>query len=231
MTTISVALEAQDGTAIVQDSYAAILEASLHSQAVWEAFINNPETPRIHRVLLLVDPRQSVRDYVERKIASICGGDLPSTCPVDRAEIATRFWSIIANILPDAVHYSKQSVQLFNIAEHVFRTNDAHERHEESLRSLLAQWSDLLLSYSHKEFAGREEVDPVVLGFTKLLLCCVFTLKSFKRPLNAGTLMTKMFRKYLFVKRYVLPPVCSVIALCSLPETSLPTMNVYTDWL
>ena len=44
-----------------------------------------------------------------------------------------------------------------------------------------------------------DEVDFVVLGFTKLLLSCIPSLKSFKKPLNAGPLVDKIFRKFLFV--------------------------------
>jgi len=66
---------------------------------------------------------------------------------------------------------------------------------------LLMSWSNLLLSYTHEEFVGRDETDFVVLGFTKLLLCCILSLKSFKKPLNAGPLMEQVFHKFLFVPK------------------------------
>lgn len=152
-------------------------------------------------MLLLGDARQSVREHIARKIASVSGGDLPSTCPITKGEIASRFWTVINVILPDAVRYPEQSQQLFEIAEHVFRANDEYERNEALLRSSLLRWSDLLLSHDHQSFAGRDEIDFVVLGFTKLLLGCVMSIKSFKKPLNGGALMEKIFNKYIFVKR------------------------------
>jgi ubiquitin carboxyl-terminal hydrolase 34 len=82
----------------------------------------------------------------------------------------------------------------------VFRTYDEYERNEEALRSFLTQWSNLLLNHDHREFIGREEVDYVVLGLTKLLLGCILSLKSFKKPVNAGALMADIFKKYIFVK-------------------------------
>ncbi|KAJ4363592.1 hypothetical protein N0V83_009888 [Neocucurbitaria cava] len=197
---LSVALETNDDAAVVQDTYAVILEASLHSRAVWETFVNNADAARLHQILLLTDARQSVREYIARKIASVCGGDLPSTCPISKGEIAARSWLIISEILPQAVRHSEQSQQLFEIAEHVFRVNDEYDRNEDSLRSSLTQWSSLLLKHDHIEFVGREETDPVVLGFTKLLSCCILSLKSFKKPVNAGTLMEQIFRKYIFVR-------------------------------
>jgi ubiquitin carboxyl-terminal hydrolase 34 len=59
----------------------------------------------------------------------------------------------------------------------------------------------LLLHYNHEEFVGRDEVDFVVLGFAKLLLSCIPSIKSFKKPLNAGPLMEQIFRKFLFVPK------------------------------
>ncbi|KAH9867833.1 hypothetical protein IAQ61_007137 [Plenodomus lingam] len=195
---LTVALESNEEADFVQDTYAAILEASLHSRAVWDAFMDNPDTRGIHRTLLLDDSRLVVRQHVARKITSVCGGDLPSTCPVTKAEIASRFWSVIRNILPDTIEQPERSQQLFEVADHVFRANDEYERKEDDLRTLLSFWSDLLLGHNHQTFAGREEPDFVVLGFTKLLLGCILSIKSFKKPLNLGTLMEQIYRRFLF---------------------------------
>jgi ubiquitin carboxyl-terminal hydrolase 34 len=200
---VLVALATPSFVTVAQDSYATILEASLHSRAVWEAFMRHGDVHRVHRNLLLTQPNEAVREHVARKITSICGGDLPSTCPVTKPEMASRLWTVISAVLPETVQYPEQSEQLFQIAEHVFRTNDEYDRNEEYLRSLLAQWSNLLLAYEHKEFPGREQTDHVVYGLTKILLCCILSIKSFKKPVNAGSLMTQIFKKYIFVNRYV----------------------------
>jgi ubiquitin carboxyl-terminal hydrolase 34 len=203
MSIVSVALQTPDMAIIAQDSYAAILEASLHSRAVWEAFIRHPDIQRVHQILLLTQPSQTIREHIMRKIASICGGDLPSTCPVARAETASQFWKIISAVLPEAGRFAEQSKQLFELAEHVFRTNDEYDRNEDYLRSLLPQWGALLLNHEHREFPGQERTDYVVLGLTKLLLCCIISIKSHKKPVNAGSLMKQVFQKYIFVNRYV----------------------------
>jgi ubiquitin carboxyl-terminal hydrolase 34 len=194
-------LQMPGSAAIAQDSYATILEASLHSRAIWEAFTRHPDVHHVHEMLLLSQPDQMIRGHIARKIASICGGDLPSTCPISRAETSSRFWTIISAVVPKAMHHAGQSKQLFEIAEHVFRANDEYERNEEQLRSLLTQWGALLLNHEHKESPGREQTDYVVLGLTKLLLCCILSIKSFKTPVNAGSLMKQVFKKYLFVDR------------------------------
>ncbi|KAF2477566.1 uncharacterized protein BDR25DRAFT_2094 [Lindgomyces ingoldianus] len=192
-----------DASLVVSQSYAAILEASLHSREVWEAFVGKEGIPALHRSLLLMDPRKSLREHIVQSIASVCGGDLPSTSPLTGAEAAERYWKIISNILPEAVQHSSQSEQLFDIAEQVFRSHDENSRDEDALRSSLNSWSSLLLNYKHEEFVGRDEIDFVVFGFTKLLLCCIPSLKSFKKPLNAGALMESIFRKFLFVPKVI----------------------------
>ncbi|KAF2819471.1 hypothetical protein CC86DRAFT_335799 [Ophiobolus disseminans] len=192
-------LDAPNFAGAAQDVYATILEASLHSRVVWTAFTCHPDSQRMHQSLLLGQAFQSIRQHVGRKIASMCGGDLPSTCPVTKAETASHFWSIISAILPKTVEYSAQSQQFFETAEHVFRANDEYDRNEKYLRSLLSQWGTILLEHEHTETPGREETDYLVLGLTKLLLCCILSIKSFKKPVNAGALMAQVFEKYLFV--------------------------------
>lgn len=178
--------------------YATILEASLHSRKVWEAFVSRQDILSLHQRLLLVDRRLALRHSVVQSIASVCGGDLPSTSPLSGIELAAFYWKVISSILPETVRYCNQSAQLFTIAEQVFRRNDESDRDENSLRGFLTSWSRLLLNYRHEEFVGRDDVDIVVFGFTKLLLCCIQSLKSFKKPLNVGRLMEEVFRKFLF---------------------------------
>ncbi|KAF1917381.1 hypothetical protein BDU57DRAFT_537068 [Ampelomyces quisqualis] len=197
---VTVAIQASNSATIAQDAYATILEASLHSRAIWDAFTHHPDLHRIHQELLLVHPDQSIRHQIARKIASICGGDLPSTCPITKGETASQFWSVISVVVPLAGQYAGQSQQLFDIAEHVFRANDEYERSEDYLRALLKRWSALLLNHQHQEYPGREQIDHVVLGLTKLLLYCILSIKSFKKPVNAGSLMKEVFRKYIFVE-------------------------------
>ncbi|KAF2875102.1 hypothetical protein BDV95DRAFT_665713 [Massariosphaeria phaeospora] len=190
-----------DATQVACQSYATILEASLHSREVWDAFIGHPDIPALHQVLLLTDPRKFLREQVAGSIASVCGGGLPVTSALTPAEPAAQFWAVISATLPATVRYPAQSEQLFEIAEQVFRNQDENGRDEDALRSNLTNWSDLLLHYKHEEFVGHEETDFVVMGFTKLLLCCISSLKSFKKPLNAGPLIERIFRKFLFTPR------------------------------
>jgi ubiquitin carboxyl-terminal hydrolase 34 len=200
------ATQANDAAKVTQECYATILEASLCCELVWKTFWEHPEVAQIHRRLLLTDQRENLREYVEQKILSVCGGHLPLSCSLDTAEIASRYWSAVANILPSASQAPEQSAQLFELAQHAFRVYDEYHRSEDNLRALLYSWSSLLLAHNHSEVPGQYEADNVVMGFTKLLSCLVPSLKSYKHSLNAGALISSVFRRFLFT-RYVFSPV------------------------
>ena len=197
------AIQTASATKIAEESYAAILEASLCCPVVWSTFWDHPEQAQIHRTLLLTDQREGVREYVKLKVLSVCGGHLPSSCSLDTAEVVSRYWTIVATILPDASQAAEQSTQLFELAQFVFRVYDEHHRNEDNLRLLLGSWSSFLLAHNHSELPGQYERDDVVMGFTKLLLCLIPSLKSYKHPLKAGALVSSIFQRFLFI-RYVL---------------------------
>lgn len=194
-------LHATEFTTLAQECYATTLEASLYSSAIWEAFWAHPENAYIHRTLLLTDRRNDLRESIKLKILSVCGGHLPSSCLLTTSDIASRYWHVIGPILPETTQNPATSIQLFDLAEHVFRSQDEYDRNEDTLRSFLRTWSSLLLAYNHSELPGRYEVDNVVLGFTRLLSSLVHSLKSYKRPLNAGALISSIYQKFLFTKR------------------------------
>lgn len=190
-----------DQLSLACSSYAVILEASLHSGAIWNIFMSRADKHDVHRVLLLSDPRKKLRENIVRFIASLCGGGLPITSSLTEAETANGFWRIVSAILPHAIRYRSQSEQLFILADQLFRSYDEHFREEQSLRAYLASWGELLLQYQHAEVVGRGDVDVVVLGLTKLMLSCVASLKSFKKPLDAVPLMRGIYEKFLFMPR------------------------------
>lgn len=190
-----------DPSVIVYHCYASIVEASLHSRRIWEAFTGDDNIVNLHKALLLENPRQHLREYVVRVISSVCGGALPPSSAITESDTVTSFWTIISLVLPAATRFPAHCEQLLEIADQVFRKYDENNRNEETLRSYLSNWSDMLLAYNHVEHVGRDEVDFAVLGFTKLLLSCISSLRSFKKPLNSGSLVEKVWHKFLFVPR------------------------------
>ncbi|KAF1961919.1 hypothetical protein CC80DRAFT_574639, partial [Byssothecium circinans] len=184
-------------------AFAAILEASLHSRPVWAAFMEHPKVPYLHKLLLLDFPNPEWREETAKIISSVCGGGLSESSALTEADTAIGFWNQISHVLPHAAKLPNQSEQLLKIADQVFRKKDEHDRDESTLRSYLTAWSDILLSHHHAEVVGRGEIDFVVLGFSKLLLSCISSLKSLKKPLNAGQLIEKIWNRFLFVPKVI----------------------------
>ncbi|KAL5390450.1 hypothetical protein PMIN04_005859 [Paraphaeosphaeria minitans] len=199
---VSIALDSKTEMGVhAYESYCTVVEASLHSRGIWNAFINHDKAGPLHGTLLLRDGRKLLREGVAKAISSVCGGGLSPTFAITEADTATAFWQFISAVLPQAVQFPDQSEQLLHLADQVFRKYDEHNRDEASLRSYLATWSALLLNYDHEEKVGRDEIDCVVLGYAKLLLSCVSSLKSFKKPLNVSSLIDRIWRKFLFAPR------------------------------
>lgn len=190
---------------VAYHSYCTIVEASLHSRGIWDSFVEHNKIGQLHGVLLLSDRRKLLREGIAKAISSVCGGGLSPTSAITEADTSTSFWRLISTVLPQAIQFSDQAEQLFDLADQIFRKYDEHNRDEASLRSYLTAWSSLLLEYEHEERVGRDDINAVIIGFTKLLLSCVSSLKSFKKPLNAGPLIEKIWHKFLF------PPMGNII--------------------
>lgn len=202
MRILIISIQANDASKVAQECYATILEASLCCPTVWKTFWEHAEVFQVHQRLLLTDQRENLRKDITLRIISVCSRHLPSSCLLDTADISSRYWTTIASVLPGASRVPEQSKQLFELAQCVFRVFDEHYRSEDELRTLLQSWSSLLLAHNHSEVPGRYEADNVVMGFTKLLLCLIPSLKSYKQPFNAGGLISSIFQRYLF-HRYV----------------------------
>ncbi|CAI6334505.1 unnamed protein product [Periconia digitata] len=184
-------------------SYATIIEASLHSRGVWDAFVTNNKSMPLHRKLLLDEPHKELRQGIAKVISSVCGGGLSPSSALTETETASSFWKMISPVLPYVVEHPDRSLQIFQLADEVFRKYDESNRDEATLRSYLSTWSDVLLHYRQDEEVGQGEVDFVVHGFSKLLLSCISSLKSLKKPLDAGQLVERLWSKFLFVPKVV----------------------------
>ncbi|PVH98418.1 hypothetical protein DM02DRAFT_657374 [Periconia macrospinosa] len=203
LVSVSVSAENNISPYFALNAYATIVEASLHSRGVWDAFLNSDKVLALHKKLLLDDARKEMREGITKVMSSVCGGGLSPSSALTEVDTAICFWKMISPVLPYTVEQPGRSEQIFVLADEVFRKHDENNRDEVSLRSYLSTWSEVLLSYRHDEEVGRGEIDFVVLGFSKLLLSCISSLKSFKKPLNAGQLVERLWNKFLFVPKIV----------------------------
>lgn len=113
-------------------------------------------------------------------------------------------------------------MHVLELADFVFHRNFQILKNEEGLRNCLQSWGRILLDHKHVEFVGKDDVDEVVLGLTKLSLSCVHFLKSFKKPLEAGDLMESIFKKFLFL------PVPENLSSDELEKAPLPVLESKT---
>lgn len=65
---------------LIQNSFATMLEASLHSRPVWNYFKSNEKSSKTLQSLLLKNPNRAIRDGVATAMKSVCGA-LPTLVP------------------------------------------------------------------------------------------------------------------------------------------------------
>jgi ubiquitin carboxyl-terminal hydrolase 34 len=176
--------------------YTTLLEASFHSRGVWEAFSERDDIQPLHERMFLLDDRRELRFQIAKYIELVFTAIEPSQF-LSREELASFLWRMVAVIIPKTIQHASQASPFYDIANLVLRQADQINTDESALRSYLMQWSSLLLSHRHDEFVGRHEVDEIVLGLTRILKTCIAFLKAFKKPLNTGTLMDRIYTKFL----------------------------------
>ncbi|EON64461.1 hypothetical protein W97_03693 [Coniosporium apollinis CBS 100218] len=192
-------LDSSTAVSLALNCYSAMLESCMHSRLMCDAFLHSQDFRELHHRLLLTDTRVALRRGVARLVEANCG-QLPDTAPIATTEAVSFYWSTLRPILRHATGHAKNSLQLFTAAEFVFSRTETQG--EQELREYIQEWGGQLLQFRHNERVGREAVDEVVLGFTKLLTHCVRRLKSQlkspKRQIDVGTLMDQIFATFLF---------------------------------
>ncbi len=159
-----------ESEALACDSFSALLEASMHSAAVWTIFTGRPDAALVIQQLLLDDLRLSLRDKVKQTLSSFCKvlpTWVPSApaapAPADRdrptkvtaAEFASYFWRVLSQVLPHTTGKQANSAQLFDASLAVFRSVGETSRDVLDLPGYLRHWGKLLLEHKHDEVCVR----------------------------------------------------------------------------
>lgn len=95
-----------------------------------------------------------------------------------------RIWKIIYQALPEAQRQALVADDFFGLAQDVFRANERLNAEESRVRDIVANLINRLLTHGHVEKMDLPIVDFGVLGMSRLLMCCVVSLRSFKKPLD-----------------------------------------------
>lgn len=177
--------------------YGTIVEASLHSRKVWEAFSSKPTAEDIHCWLLIENSDLKVRAQVRNSIEGVCQSTA-TPIAVQPQEFVHFYWKVISKLIPYSIEHSRQSSELLATAASIFPCREDVAGEEATLRGYLIEWGALLLKHVNMQVVGRDEVDDFLLGLSRLLSLCVYFLKSYKQPINAGSLMDDVFTRFLF---------------------------------
>jgi ubiquitin carboxyl-terminal hydrolase 34 len=183
---------------IIQNCFAICLEASLHSQEVWQYFRKHESATSLLKTIWLQSSNAAVRGVTVQTVKGICAA-LPSLTTIDGAEFIDFFWENIVAILPETTNYGKQTKQFFDIALTIFRSISDEKSQSLPLTSYLETWSTTLLKHEHDEFVGRWSTDDIVDGLTEMIQWCIQLLKARKTPLERNKeLMAKIFTTHAF---------------------------------
>lgn len=149
------------------NSFAAILEASLQCEDVWESFRSGRQCSSLFRSLLMAHPLLDVRQGIADSVRGICctlstwvnnsiitckpsKSSIRSSSPPSR-NFALYFWETLVNLIPESVNHCETAQQFFDISLFVFRSIDEISRDELDFNGYIKVWSDLLLRHQPDE--------------------------------------------------------------------------------
>ncbi|EGC41797.1 ubiquitin carboxyl-terminal hydrolase [Histoplasma capsulatum var. duboisii H88] len=223
---------------LISNSFAVIIEASMHDSRVWDAVEQSTQIKDLIFTLLLSESRQGIRKSVAEIIFATCGttpsqkrawkassqvkggavavvGRLPSATTI---HIVATLWKHISALFPDTLEYAQSSQEFFEVALTVFQTVANLSPEDLIYGEYLRKWGDILLSHRTNEFVGREPVDYIVLGFTHLLKMCLELSHATPGTMDTSNLMEKLFTTYLF-------PELSEPTETKVIQSSIPVMH------
>lgn len=102
------------------------------------------------------------------------------------AEMKAFFWSVVSETITEARKHPTLAINLFRIAPDVLRSDRSITECEPKLRSLIADFTEMILGVEHEEQFEHGHTDWRIFGLCELLLCIIVCLKSFKQPLQLG---------------------------------------------
>lgn len=199
---------------LICNSFAVLIEASVHDNHFWEVIKQNARLDQLIFALLLDESRQPIRKEIADNVAVVCGplkSQKQSAKPDDEdvegprvpenpttVDILATLWAAFVRTFPRTLEYAHQSQEFFEVALALFRSVAEKSPGDLIFGEYLKQWSDIMLSHQTEEFVGREQVDHIILGFTRLLRLCLELAESTDTPVDTFDLIEKLFNNYLF---------------------------------
>lgn len=152
---------------LISNSFASLIEASMHDRRVWDAFKQSGKIKDIILVLLLDESRLGIRQDVAGIIFSFCGmsptqKQYPKTYDKESktsekietptgVEIVGALWNALTALLPRSIEYVQTSQQFFEVALIVFHTVGNLSPEDMVFGDYLTQWGEVLLRHRSRQ--------------------------------------------------------------------------------
>ncbi|KAL8805357.1 MAG: hypothetical protein Q9200_005460 [Gallowayella weberi] len=136
-------------SSLICGSLGCVLEASLHSETLFESFKNADRFRTILQKALLHDQRRPIRQGIARSIRSIC--DHPTLEASKKYNFASYCWESLQSIVPETLQYGLHAENFFSVANTVLRSLEDTYRQTLPLTAYVQDWTGLLIQHHHDE--------------------------------------------------------------------------------
>ncbi|KAL4918129.1 hypothetical protein BDW62DRAFT_68207 [Aspergillus aurantiobrunneus] len=197
-------------------TFAVLLEGSIRDARFWTATKQQVKLDQLIFSLLIQESRQPIRKGIADNISLVCSPSkqlkkpkLPASQAQEtreaalsenpiRIDILATIWDAFVLTFPRVLEFPAQSQEYFEIAYTAFASVAEKSPHDLIFSEYLKQWSGIMLSHKTSEFVGREPVDHLILGFSRLLKTCLDIATSSDITLDTFNLTEQLFDNYLF---------------------------------
>ncbi|KAL4783116.1 hypothetical protein BJX76DRAFT_270130 [Aspergillus varians] len=197
-------------------TFAVLIEGSIRDPGFWAAAKQEVKFDQLIFSLLIQESRQPIRKGIADNVSLICSpskqlkkSKLPATQTQEtreaalsenpvRIDILATIWDAFVLSFPCVLEFSAQSQEFFEIAYAVFSSVAEKSPRDLMFSEYLKQWSGVMLKHRTSEFVGREPVDHIILGFSRLLKSCLDIANSSNITLDTFNLTEQLFDNYLF---------------------------------
>ncbi|KAL4910198.1 hypothetical protein BDW74DRAFT_144626 [Aspergillus multicolor] len=196
--------------------FAVFIQGSLRDPWFWGATKQQVKFEQLLFSLLIEEPRQPIRKGISETICLICSSSkqfkkpkLPSPQAQEtremalsetptRIDILATIWDAFVRAFSRVLEHPTQSQEFFDTAYVVFSSVAEKSPHDLIFSEYLRQWSSIMLTHRTTEFVGREPVDHIIFGFSRLLKSCLEIAETSNISLDTFNLTEQLFDTYLF---------------------------------
>lgn len=160
---------------LICNSFAVLVEASVHNHQFWELIKQNAQFDQLVFSLLLRESRQAIRKEIADNISVVCGPTkarkkstksgnddtegLKASDNPTAVDMLAILWGAFVRTFPRTPAYASQSQEFFEVAVCVFRSVAERSPSDLIFGEYLIQWSGIMLSHE------TQEVSPIFLKF------------------------------------------------------------------